>query len=231
MSFNKKHILPLILIGCLLVRVFYEWGYVWWMELKELPVYMYDGYDLSLHLSYIAVTGILWINASYKILAFKSIAFIVFLDAVWTLGQFFMNGEYQGPLELLNALIFLPWLAWAYSRSYQLKSSPILPDRVYFISGKPKNTWSFYLSLFGEPTGSKGIYVNGRLYGYHKDVFVSRALDYERMNVLAVEIKSGTKLEEYLRTMIGNKYSMTNNCLILRLKVWWRLCQIKYHHY
>ena len=220
-----NRLIAFLLIGCFSLNAFYEWLFVWWMDLPELPESMWAAYDLSKILIIILLSWVLWLTFPLSKLCMKSLSFIVFLEAVCTLVQFFYNGQYQGSLEYLKVASFSLWLLWAYFRSYQLKPSTILPNRVYFVSGKPKNIWSFYLSLFGDPTGSKGIYVNGRLYGYHQDKFVSRALDYERMNVLAVEIKSGTKLEEYLRTMIGTEYSMTNNCLIMRLKVWWHVRQ------
>lgn len=180
----------------------------------------HEGFELSKLIIIPILACILWMTTPFTKLCLKSLAFIVFLDAVWNVGQFFMDGEHQGSLELLNGLIFAPWLAWAYFRSYSLKSSAMLPDRAYFISGKPKNIGSFYLSLFGDPTGSKGVYVNGKLYGYHRGTFISRTLDADKLNVIAIEIKSANKIEEYLRTRIGTEYSLINNCVSLRIKVW-----------
>ena len=172
------------------------------------------------------ISVLLYSRYSYGDLRAKTLAYMLCVFPLIEAFLLFVD-DYYFEFFFSLSIISVAWFFWAYFRSYQLKPTAILSGRAYFISGKPKNIWSFYLSLFGDPTGSKGIYINGRLYGYHNDQFECRALDVDKLNVLADEIKRGTKLEEYLRTMIGTKYSIINNCLSLRLKVWWRLCQIK----
>jgi hypothetical protein len=205
---NKYY--SLALIGCFLASICYEWVFPGW-----------DGYYISKLLIITTLSGILWIKLSYKELALKSLAFIVFLDSVWNVSQFLMNGQYQGGLELLNALIFAPWLTYAMFRTYEPIGAVVEPNGVYWIAHKPDDKWSFFVSLFGSPVGGSSLLIDHKVYGFHKGKFEIRTLP-ERANIVAMECD--LKKEDvigYLTAMDGVKWGIFNNCLILRLRLWY----------
>ena len=197
---------------CLLFSVFYEWAVPGWA-----------GFDLSKLLLISALSGALWHKLSYKELMFKSVAFLVFIDSVWNIGQWFAEGSLQGPLEFINAAIFAPWFAWALHRSYRARSVPIEEGNAYWVAHNPDNTTGFITSLFGGPVAGYSLYMEGRLYGYHRGGFKGRALSASRLNVIAIDahIKSPAEVRKYLNGIDGRRWSPLNNCLTLRLKVWY----------
>lgn len=203
--------LSFALLSCFLLSIIYEWFIPTW-----------DGYYFSKLLIIGTLSGILWYKLSYAELMLKSVALIVFLDAVWNVGQFFMDGAYQGSFELLNAFIFVPWFAWALQRSYEAKSVPIVDGKVYWIAHKPDDLKSFLPSLFGGPVGGLSIYMDSMLYGYHKGVFKGRSIDLSKLNVVAIEssLMVSHELTQELSRMKGRKWSLFNNCLTMRVQLW-----------
>ena len=198
-----------ILIGCLFISVGYEWVAPDW-----------SGYYFSKLIFIAALAGILWHKLPYTELLFKSVAFIVFLDAVWNVGQFFMDGAYQGSLELVNALIFAPWLAWAMFRAYEPIGNNLEPGKVYYIAHRPDDIIGFFLSLFGSPVGGCSLLIDHKVYGYHRSKFEIRNLP-DRLNIVAMDsgISNSTELMGYLHSMDERRWSLTKNCVTLRWKV------------
>lgn len=173
------------------------------------------------------ISVLLYSRYSYGDLRVKTLAYMLCIFPLIEAFLLFVDNYYFEFFCLLSTLSVL-WLLWAHYRCYLLKPTTILSGRAYFISGKPKNYGSFCLSLFSKnAAGSKGVYINGKLYGYHKDKFECRTLDVDKLNVLADEIEGAAGLEAYLHTMVNDKYSWKNNCLTLRAKVWWKTCLIK----
>ena len=186
----------------------------------------HEGFELSKLIIIPTLSCVLWIKLSYQELCLKSLAFIVFLDAVWNVGQFFMDGAYQGSLELVNALIFAPWLAWAMFRVYEPIGDNLEAGKVYYIAHRPDDIAGFFLSLFGSPVGGCSLLIDHKVYGYHRGEFEIRNLP-DRLNIVAMDsgILNSTELTDYLHSMDGMKWSLLNNCLTMRLKV--QSCQIK----
>lgn len=201
----------LALIGCFLASICYEWVFPGW-----------SGYYLSKLLIIATISGILWHKIPYSELMFKSVAFIVFLDAIWNIGQFIMNGAYQGPLELLNAVIFLPWLAYAMLRSYEVKSVVPHIDRVYMVTHSPDNFTGFILSIFKRPVGGSGIWIHGNTYSFHKGVFEVHSRVPPNAIFIETGIDTKPEIEAYLKNKIGQHWKLWNNCLTTLWKV--RLC-------
>lgn len=179
-------------------------------------------YDIA-KLSLISVVSyVLWMEVSYKKMMLKSVALIVFLDSIWSFGQFFTDGSLSLWLALINALIFPPWFAWALRRSYEVNSVPIEDGKTYWVSHRPNNITGFITSLFGGPVGGYSFYMNGTLYGYHRGSFGGRRLSASKLHVVAIEsnVKESQELTEYLSKLNGKKWSLLHNCVTLRLKIW-----------
>lgn len=198
-----------LLIGCLLISAGYEWVAPDW-----------NGYYLSKLIFIAALAGILWHKLPYTELLFKSVAFIVFLDAIWNVQQFLIDGIYQGPLELLNALIFVPWLAWAMLRAYEPIGDNLEPGKVYYIAHRPDDIAGFFLSLFGSPVGGVSLLIDHKVYGYHRSKFEIRNLP-DRLNIVAMDsgIPNSEELMDCLHSMDEKRWSLINNCVSLRWKV------------
>ncbi|MES0445011.1 MAG: hypothetical protein ABUJ92_00560 [Desulfobacterales bacterium] len=196
------------LITCFLISIGYEWVYPGW-----------DGYYLSKLLIIATLSCILWIKLPYSELVIKSLAFIVFLDAVWTIAQFLMNGEYQGSLELLNALIFLPWLAYAWLRSYEVKSDIPVAGKVFLAVHLPDDFWGFILSLKGKPVGGAGIWINGTAYSFHRGEFGAFTKQPKGAIFIETDIKQTEGIEAYLKSKVGDRWKWHDNCLTTLWKV------------
>lgn len=201
-------ILASVIALCLVLNICYEWIYPDW-----------DGYYLF-KLVFIAVlSGALFNKVSYKELMLKSVVFAVFLDAIWNIGQFFMDGAWQGPLELLNAIIFLPWLAYAIRRNYDKPQSTISQGMIYNLSHKPKNIWGFIPSIFTGRAGYKVLCGNA-VYGFSKgEYFVDAYADLSGYKVSDTGIKITPAIEHYLLSKEGSEWHWYDNCVTMQFKL------------
>ena len=180
-------------------------------------------YDLCQLMTILALSWVLFSVLPYNKLLLKSVAMLYVIDSVWSLLQFYANGSLAWYLELLNIFIFIPWIIYALSRSYEARSVPILDGGVYWLANIPKNISGFIISLFGEPLGGFSLYMDGRLYGYKNGKFEARSLDADRLNVYAIEARAmeSESLRQLMQSMVGLKWGFMNNCVTLRLRVWW----------
>ena len=190
------------LIGCFLASVCYEWIMPDW-----------NGYYLSKLLIIAALSGSLWLKLSYSELAVKSLAFIVFLDAVWNIGQWFANGAYQGSLELLNAFIFLPWLGYAWV--HNLKSRDVLPmdGKLYKVTHCPTDLRGFFVALFADMFGGYGTLCNGKYYSFDHRVFTVSNECPENAIFIESEIEVTAELESMLKSKVGCRWTWRENCV------------------
>ena len=176
-------------------------------------------YEASLFIRAVIWSIVVFILVPYKNLLAKSIAFVFVLTQLWDLAALFL--PVSNYLIVANIVIFVPWLLWAALKPYEAIGDNIEPNKVYFVAHRPDDAWGFLLSLFkSKPIGGSSVFIDHKLYGYHKGKFEIRNLP-ARLNIVAMDsgIENITELTDYLRSMDGVKWSILNNCVTLRWKV------------
>lgn len=198
--------MKLALIVCFLASIVYEWFAPGW-----------GFYYLSKLVIIAMLATCLFLALPYRDLSLKAVAFLVLIDSVWNIGQWFANGAWQGPLELLNAAIFLPWLLYAwYMRDKEVNDG--LSENTLCIIGRKADSFSgFILSLFGGEYGKYAYYLGGTFYAFHRGEFkMLYSFPLDGCSVIDTGVPVTSKIIWHFNKKVGSKWSWFNNCVTVR---------------
>ena len=168
------------------------------------------------------LAALLFYAVGYDNLIVKTIAFEFTLTEAWDIGQYlYFDDGFTFISTSLNLALFVPWLIYAIFRRYDAECESPGIDRVYLVSKKPDNIWTFLPSLF---TGTSGysVLINGTKYGYCNGEVKVRDYyhpDNQYRYISASGIEYSDNILNYLQQKQGTKWKPWDNCITVHLKI------------
>jgi len=179
----------------------------------------YDAYVIGLLLQMAVISMLIVWLVPYTFLLAKNIAFIFMLSEWWELVQYLTNGAFNTALLIANVAIFMPWLLYAWFRSYDIASVKPKAGMLYRVTKKPHSLLGFILSLWGRATQGSAVWCNGKVYGFHHGEFTVVNRVPSDSLIIATGKKFSEKVENKLNAKVGEMWAWRNNCVTL----WWGL--------
>jgi len=183
----------------------------------------WDAFAVSMLVRMFVVTFFVMWLIPYKHLLVKSAAFIYSLSYAFDIIQYLFVHDRLLPYAVgLSFFVFIPWLFYAWFRSYEVTSDKLEPGVVYFAAHKPDTFLGFMLSLITErPLGGSGVLVNDTVYMYRHGVFRKHRLSVMPDCVVYTKssIKADSETIEYLEGMVGKSWQPWRNCLTMKARM------------
>lgn len=111
----------------------------------------------------------------YRNLTLKSLFLAWGISELLLFLNFFLNyyeTGFQIPVIWTASFIVLTWMFKIWFRDYDKGNDPLDDVHFFQVGIIPKSPQDFFLSLFREPIGGSGIYVQGKFYYYRKGKLV-----------------------------------------------------------